>query len=275
MKNISWNQIIESFNDEEWDFSWLNGIEINQVLNFPIKIDDTSYINEVNTHRMEIDPDTLFLVVVKKTQDYDYSLTNSVLKILYNNFKIDGKEFWCNYKYATILSGLCQYAKNNLVYHHKFYFDTHLSVIQLFSPIIDLPVRKLPNFNLLEKCNNCFDCYFSCPVNAIHNQENWMWVDMEKCDNFNHFNNHPFIPSIKENWLKYEAPFLSENIKQKISNFEDAVKYTGKPINCYSSIDNNVYYQFPICRECTSQPKCSKYNGNYPYDKNNVKIVQI
>ena len=29
--------------------------------------------------------------------------------------------------------------------------------------------------------------------------------------------------------------------------------------------------QYPICRECTSQPKCSKYNGNYPYDWNDVQ----
>jgi len=23
----------------------------------------------------------------------------------------------------------------------------------------------------------------------------------------------------------------------------------------------------PMCRECTSQPRCSKWKGNYPYDK--------
>ena len=29
----------------------------------------------------------------------------------------------------------------------------------------------------------------------------------------------------------------------------------------------------PFCRECTSQPRCSKWNGQYPYS--NPKVASI
>ena len=46
------------------------------------------------------------------------------------------------------------------------------------------------------------------------------------------------------------------------------VRKNGEPVN------------IPVCRECISQPRCSKWNGNYPYDDipdhgNGVNIVDM
>ena len=37
---------------------------------------------------------------------------------------------------------------------------------------------------------------------------------------------------------------------------------------------NGIAVNVPFCRECTSQPRCSKWNGKYPYD-DVVKQIEI
>jgi len=70
------------------------------------------------------------------------------------------------------------------------------------------------------------------------------------------------------------SPPLSDEKIFQIQTDKDLKNLTGYDI-IPSKIENNneiKYIQYPICRECTSQPKCSKFNGKYPYDKDRVKI---
>lgn len=268
--NISFNSITSLF-DENWDFSYLNYSEMEEVLNFPIKL-APNHLERLVQQEQDIPEDVLFLIIVKKTQDYDYSL-NHIFETTCNKYipQLKLTNFWCNYKYAAMKAGLGQLAKNSLFYHHNFQFETHLSVFIVFNHLTNLPIRNNPNYNLLDFCNGCDDCFNACPVGAIHNQGRLPWIDMNKCDNFCFFGNHTRIPSIKWN-----MPILQNIQKGKIHSYQDFYNlFPDGKVNS-SFIDDNGeihWYQYPTCRECTSQPKCSKYNGKYPYDWNNVKIL--
>lgn len=272
LKPINYNNLISNFDKQEWDFSYLTYSEMMEVLNFPVKIS----INHLEHLIQHPDlPDTAtFLIVVKRTQDYDYSIGDIFIKNCSNHFpEIKLGNFWCNYKYAAVKAGLGQYAKNSLFYHPIFGFETHLYVAIIYSPLYNLPNRNKSNFNYLKQCDNCNDCAQSCPVQAIHNKDQFCWIDMEKCDNFCMFGNHPTIPSVKWNYIFLNHLSLEE--KYAIQTYDEFnTQFPNLQIGSGIIDDNGrtCWYQYPTCRECTSQKKCSKYNGHYPYDWNNVQI---
>ena len=271
--NISYNSIVSKFPSNEWDFSYLTFDEIQEVLNHPIKYDDM--LDKLFTYGFQCDETSIFLVCIKKSSDFDYSLHKSFEDIIHNNIpELNYREFWCNFKYAAVLSGLGQYAKNSLFYHPIFQFETHIIVYVIHNKIIDLPNRKKPNFSLLSLCNNCNDCIKACPVSAINIGPTGTWIDLYKCDNFCHFGNHNIIPSMKWNWVKIHNFNLNYEEIYNIHNLSDCREKCGyTPSGCVKI--NNIVYDtiLPVCRECTSQKKCSKYNGKYPYDWNNVKFI--
>ena len=55
---------------------------------------------------------------------------------------------------------------------------------------------------------------------------------------------------VQKKYKKYGLPFDRDGYSFH-SSF--GPEKDGKPIN------------IPMCRECTSQPRCSKYKGDYPY----------
>lgn len=275
LKDISYEDIISIFDNTKWDFSYLTYSEMEEVLNFPVKIS----INHLERliQKPDLESDVIFLIIVKQTDNYDYSLGNEFEEICHKYIPdLSFSSFWCNYKYAAVKSGLGQYAKNSLFYHPKFQFETHLHVVVLFNHINDLPNRQQNNFNYLSLCENCSDCYNACPVSAIHNQDNFPWIDMKKCDNFCFFGNHDYIPSIKQNHILLRN--VPKDKKNKITSYEQFNKEFPNISLSAGIMDDNgkVYWgQYPTCRECTSQPKCSKYNGKYPYHEQKVIIKSI
>lgn len=276
MNKISYNQIYKNFNSDNWDFSYLTYNEIWETLNHPIKYQNI--IEKLTFFGIDFPKNVTFLVVVHLSPDFDYTLVNTFQNICKEKIpNLQYQEFFCNYKYAAVQSGLGQYAKNSLFYHPKFQFDTHLAVFIIFNELTDLPKRNKPNFNLLKQCEHCNDCINACPVNAIHYNNNQGWIDLYKCDNFCHFGNHHIIPSIKWNWLKIGDYNLTDNQIYNIHTFADLRNNVGQT-DCTNIIKkNNKKYNaiFPVCRECVSQKKCSKYNGQYPYDWNNIKLQEI
>ena len=276
MIEISYEEIIKNFNND-WDFSYLNYEEIWEILNHPIKLNDT--LSNTIYNKISFNKNSLFLICVKQTKNYDYTFLSEFIKTCKEKIpELIVSQFWCNYKYAAVKAGLGQYAKNSLFYHPKFQFENHIGIFQIDSKVINLPPRKLANFNLLPLCNNCNDCINACPVGAIHNNTS-TWIDFHACDGFCHFGNHSSIPSIKWNWFRVDdemIPLFSSldeiyNIKSYID-----LKQISKKINSqYIKIKDKIYnVSFPICRECTSQKKCSKYGGSYPYDWNDIKIIE-
>lgn len=269
---IDFMEIIKLF-DNEWDISYLTPTEINEVLNFPIKM-APNVLEDIEQGQQGF-PTGNFIVVVHHTEDYDYSIVQQFCDKCIENFgPIDIQYFWCNYKYAAMLAGLGQYAKNSLFYHPVFEFDSHLAVFQINEIIVNFPERKKPNRNLLSLCEGCDDCASACPVHAIHNSDGLIWVDMNLCDNFCFFGNHDKIPTIK--WNNRQIAHLSKEELFNITSYADYVKlFPNQPFSAkFLGEDGQIHwYQYPTCRECTSQRRCTKYKGHYPYNWDNVKIL--
>jgi ferredoxin len=147
-------------------------------------------------------------------------------------------------------------------------------IYQIENKIYDLPIKKLPNFSLLALCNNCNDCIKACPVSAIHFNETYSWIDARECELFSNFGNDPKIPSIKWNWIKLNNFNLSDQEIENIHNFIDCKNSCGCIPNGIVTINNlNYVTTLPICRECTSQKRCTKYKGCYSYDWDNIKLT--
>lgn len=273
MIQIDYQNFISFFNQDEWDISYLTGLDMIEVLNQPIKF-NTNLIEYYHANGFDFNDKTIFLVVVKKNYDFDYTHVKNFFDICSNKCpELQFQQIECNLKYAAVKAGLGQYAKNSLFWHPRFQFETHLAVYQIFNEIINLPVQKISNFNLLNLCENCNDCIKSCPVSAIHYDNNKTWIELNSCDNFCHFGNDKHIPSIKWSYihLDKELEKLSYQEVYDIKNFTD----WDKLLNSYNLNFNiqNTYMHFPICRECTSQKKCSRYNSKYPYDWNNYWML--
>ena len=269
--SISYNDIINQFESDEWDFSYLTGLEMREVLNQPIK--QANAIGTFELKPLQYNNNTIFLIVAKHGYDYDYTINKLFpIKIKKLNLKY---EFFdaCNQKYAAVKAGLGQYAKNSLLHHPRFDFDFHLGIYILHDEIINLPERNKADFTLLKQCEGCNDCINACPVHAINIGKNdRIWVDLELCDNFCHFGNNGRIPSIKWNLIKHHNIPISNKDIYQITNFQEWINKTGQySLNINGNQECVIY---PICRECTSQKRCTKYGGKYPYDWNRVLVLK-
>lgn len=275
---ITFNQIKNLFNND-WDISYLTSEEMKEVFNHPIKM-GVNLIQEIAYHESIFVDDYFYLIVAQKTKNFDYSIDNNFTAVVSQSLPcLNYQKVFCNYKHATMLAGMGQYAKNSLIYHYRFGFECHFSIFVIFNKIDlkTLPIRTPPNRELISICQNCNDCIKKCPVAAIHEMENGSWVDMEKCDNFNHFNNHPTIPSLKRGWIYLNKLNFNEETINNITNFKELKQLTGVTggIPLTQKINGEVVnIQYPVCRECTSQKRCSIYNGNYPYHQSQVQITK-
>ena len=266
MKEISFNQITNLFDDTNWDIGYLTTQDLQQLIAFPIKEHNIMDIKYQLLLEQFIKYQATGIIFVKQTNSYDYSMTPYINLQMQ---KIAGltytSQFIISYKTAMILAGLGQYGKNQIIYSYKFGFDIHIHLIVVLNPIKNLPIRNKPNWNFLPQCENCTDCFNACPVHAIHNQEKPYWIDDRACRNFCGYGNDLKIPSIK--WAIGRQLGIADELLEPISNIEEAIKYLGTGLmDCVISENNQQYLLIcDNCRECCSQPKCSKYNGQFPY----------
>jgi|TARA_Y100000296_G_scaffold83918_2_gene115979 Pyruvate/2-oxoacid:ferredoxin oxidoreductase delta subunit len=185
---------------------------------------------------------------------------------------------YTNFKEAAIQAGLGVRAKNSLVYSYRFGFESKICVIGFDETIKDIPTNRRVNKKVWNRCVGCWDCAINCPVKAIHNDGNDLknnWLDSSKCDNFIGYGDLPDIPSIKKFWHKNVYPELPE---QEVTKLKTAIQVKEK-YGTMLPFDRNGYtfhssfgpkkdgkpISIPHCRECTSQPRCSKWKGKYPY----------
>lgn len=276
MTTISFKLIKEQFDTNLYHIGYLTYNDLIKLMNFPIKLKPTC--SPITRDNIYYNKNCTGLLVIKHTLDYDYSVDKDVTNILLNlkhDISFISKIDYLPLKMAQILAGTGQYGKNQVIYDYKFGFETHVSLAIINNPIKDLPERNPPNWELLPQCKNCNDCEKACPVQAMHNNDKPPWIDWVACNMFNRYGDHANIPSMKWGWGKYilNPPLSDEQILQ-IQTDKDLKNLTGYDIiPSQIEIDNEMkYIQYPICRECTSQPKCSKFNGHYPYDKDRVKI---
>jgi len=278
MSTISFNQIQNLFDSEYWDVGFLSAEAINQCMNNPIKfkahpvgIDFTNKLHPPSKI-------TNGIVLAKYGYSWDYILYEEAALILATTQLKHWNLIYTNYKMAAILGGIGVRARNSLVYNYKFGFDCHYVAIMFEDDIVDVPDHFRVNQTLWHRCKDCDDCIRACPAGAIHGTKEPYWLDASACENVIGFGSEhrPDIPSIKDFWHKNVSPDTSDEEIKQLKTVEDAKKKFGKAGfpwgNGYTYDGHNLKKNgHPVavefCKECIAQPRCSKWNGKYPYNE--------
>ena len=260
MKVLDFNELKQDFPSDIWDIGWLTADDLIILANSPIKGEFKVFPVEENQ---------IGIVFVKYSPRYDYSLGFET-EDWFKRKDIFANTRELHLKKAAVLAGLGQQAKNTVFYSYRFGFDVHLAAYIIHdAEVINLPERKEPNFDFLPQCEGCDDCAKACPVHAIHNDNpRNIWVNFMDCMNFSHYGDHPVIPSIKYGWRNHFRPDVSIGELREIHNATEMSEKFG--ISDFESVfhleDGGLQFvNYPTCRECVSQKKCSKYNGHHPY----------
>jgi ferredoxin len=267
------------FREEVWDVGFLS-IENLKVCAFsPVKeIFHTSTkpcVKAVNEVDYNFGVFLNALVLVRKTDiTLDYSLNEEAERILEaQGFRYQHNyiEIYTNFKMAAVLAGLGVRAKNSLVHSYRFGFDCKICCYGFIEPITEAP-EITPDFGFLSSCDGCDDCRTRCPAGAIHNEKEPYWLNSSACNDFIFSSYDDRIPSIKKYWHKYVHPEIDlatiRALKDRRQLIWNANGYSipGDPNNRGANpYKNGLPIYVPVCRECQAQPRCSKWNGNYPY----------
>lgn len=277
MQKISFNEIVKLF-DNSWDVGIISADQLLQCSLKPIKFKfhftGADFTNDIHFRGL-----TNTIILIKDGHNWDYSHYDESVEILKkSNFK-NWFEIYTNFKEAAIMAGLGVRARNSLIYSYKFGFDCHIAAIGFREEIIDLPKNRRINNNMWKRCNGCDDCRKACPVGAIHNEKEPYWLDSSACDTFTGFSDHPTIPSLKKFWHENVYPEIPKNVVDEIKSHlhiqpilginelpwdQNGYSFDGRIVK-----KNGAPVNVGFCRECTSQPRCSKWNGKYPYDDMN------
>ena len=280
-EKISFNEIANLFPTEDWDVGYISAEGLLQCSNSPVKatFHPVGYNFTNNVHFNGI---TNAIVLIRRGDTWDYSFYKEAVDILKAGNAKRWFHIYTNFKLAAILAGVGVRARNSLIYTYKFGFDAHICCIGFEDEIVDLPDHTRVNPQLWPRCNGCDDCIKACPVGAIHGDKEPYWLDSSACDNFIAASDHPTIPSIKKFWHENVYPELPvEEVKQIKTFFDVKKKFDGS----FPFDKNGFHYDghvttkdgktihIPVCRECTSQPRCSKWDGKYPYERFNAGLV--
>jgi Pyruvate/2-oxoacid:ferredoxin oxidoreductase delta subunit len=274
-KTIEFNDIAKLF-DDTWDVGYLSKEHLKRSAYAPVK-------NKFHIFGVDFTNSTQFkhmnnaVVLIKSGHTWDYSHYEQAIDILESSGLKGWYPGYTNYKHAAVHAALGVRAKNSLIYSFKFGFDCHIAMICFEQEIINYPDRSLKRqYGLWKHCEGCNDCIVNCPAKAIHyDDKEPPWIDSAACENFIFFGKHDTVPNVKDYWHKHVHPEIPQKIIDSIDDLETMNNLIGTfkwDARGYS-YDGNVtrkdgkIIHVPHCRECTSQPRCSKWNGKYPYDE--------
>ena len=271
-RSIRFSDIRGLFPEDQWDVGYLSKEQLKICAYSPIKAKAQEYGADYtnNIHFFSI---VNSIVLVRHSPDsWDYTLYREAHEILVRSGLRDWLPIYTNFKEAAILAGLGVRAKNSLVHSYRFGFDMKICVVGFFDEIVDPPVPERVELGYWEMCEGCSDCRLACPVGAIHNEKEPFWLDSSKCDDFIGFGDHPRIPSIKKFWHKYVHPEVPQEEVDRMKSCMDLERQLSFDANGYTLdpqtgvLKDGKPVPVPFCRECQVQPRCSKWNGEYPYD---------
>jgi ferredoxin len=269
---IIFSDIRNLFSEDQWDVGFLTEEQLKMCAYSPIKGKAQEYGADYtnNIHFLSI---VNSIVLVRHSPDsWDYSNYKEADDILKASTLQDWFPIYTNFKEAAILSGLGVRAKNSLIHSYRFGFDMKVCIIGFEDTIIDVPPPERVDLQFWERCDGCSDCRIACPVGAIHNEEEPCWLDSGRCDDFIGFGDHPGIPSIKRFWHKHVHPEVPQEVVDSMKSCTDLDGELSFDANGYTMdmqtgvLKDSSPVPVPFCRECQVQPRCSKWNGDYPYD---------
>ena len=283
---ISYKDLENLFDPKSWHVGVLTKEQLLEVSLMPIKFNmhpyGVNFTNDIFFRGL-----TNCLVLANAGHNWDYTHYNQAEEIMANSPYNFWFPIYTNYKEAALRSGLGVRARNSLIYDYKFGFDVHYTVMGINNTIIDVPTNRRHNTRIWNRCIGCDDCMVKCPVGAIRNKDKVPWINSTECDRMIGYGNpdNKDIPSIKDFWHKNVYPEIPQEVINKVHNYDDLLEHTGKDgmswdRNGYTFDGqvvrhNNEPVNVPFCRECTSQPTCSKWNGKFPYERVEGRIDQI
>ncbi len=284
-EEISYKDLESLFDPEVWHIGVITKEQLLEVSLMPIKANlhptGVNFTNDIYFRGL-----TNCLVLSNAGHNWDYTHYNQAEEIMENSFYDSWFLVYTNFKEAALRAGLGVRARNSLIYDYKFGFDVHFTAIGINNTIVDIPSSRRHNTKIWNRCIGCDDCMIKCPVGAIRNKDKVNWLNSPDCDRMIGYGtpDNKDIPSIKDFWHKHVYPEIPKETIDKVYSRDDLIKYVGKQ---YMSWDKNGYtfdgqvirkdgdaVNVPFCRECTSQPRCSKWNGKFPYERVEGKIVE-
>ena len=272
----------QSLFDDTWDMAYLSREDTFQASMSPIKAKYHVFGRDF-TNGIHFPDITHGIVMCKFGESWDYSFYKEIINTIKKSNIMGWYPMYTNYKEAAILSGLGVRARNTLVYSYKFGFDCHFAMVGFKTEITNIPDKsKKIQHNMWKKCTDCYDCINACPARAIHyNEKNdKAWLDGGACENLIFFGTTPEgkydskkIPSVISYWHENCHPEVDKKVVDSVKTVGDMHKVNNMQwdANGYAYDGNNttkdgVNIRLPHCRECTAQPRCSKYEGKFPYD---------
>ena len=240
---VIFSHIENLFSKSEWDVGYISATQLKICASLPIKskahLFGQDFTNSVHFSNLR----NCIVLIRNNAIPGDYNFYEEAVAIMRkSNFK-KWQMIYTNFKEAALQAGLGVRAKNSLIYSYRFGFDSKICVIGFDNEITDPPTDKKVNKKLWDTCTGCNDCMINCPAKAIHHEGDNSWLDGAACDDFIGAGDHPRIPSLKKYQEKGYTPMGSFGGLYKDGKIA--------PVS--------------FCRECTSQPRCSKWNGKYPY----------
>lgn len=275
------------FDPELWHVGVITAEQLLECSLMPIKAKahhlGNNFTNEIHYKGL-----TNALIVAHTGHTWDYTHYDKANQIMIDSQYYNWYPIYTNFKEAALRAGIGVRARNSLIYNYRFGFDVHFTAIGIVDDIVDLPTDRRHNRKLWNRCIGCDDCMIACPVGAIRNKADPMWLNSPDCDNMigSGHPSRPDIPSIKTFWAEHIHPEVPKEVLNNIWTKTDIEEHFGVS---EWLIDSNGYtydgqvikdkngdaVNVPFCRECTSQPRCSKWNGKYPYERVKGRIKDI
>ena len=279
--SINFSDIKNLFPKDKWDVGYLTATQLLKCAQRPIKWKFYNYGSDFTNDIHFFGLKNCVVLIRYSEIPGDYRHYEEAISIMDKSSLGKGIMIYTNYKEAALQAGLGVRAKNSLIYTYRFGFDAKICVLGFNHEITNTPTNTRVNKKLWNRCMGCWDCAINCPVKAIHNDGDKMednWIDSGKCDDFIGLADHPTIPSIKNFWHKHVHPEIPKKEVNKLKTWFISQKKYGKygfpwDKNGYTYDTShgikkgNKTIPVHYCRECTSQPRCSKWKGHYPYPK--------